>query len=265
MEHDSDWKDEEESDEPWRQDPDAWKKDKNGDSPDPVSFTDQKNKRRFPVWNEGRWEQFIEQMDKSGRHIIAYYEKFWNFAERDRMVEEAMALYCVREAFNEMYPGHEKEYYLRFYLRPELTEMGLQAIDYHEFFHAKERALNENYVFRLCRDFYRQSKYWFIGLPTEQRADRIKDGLLHHALLACNKFAGAHIIGYQPLTLGGNIALLKKALQQIHLAGDELRFVFDAGFMQTSYYDYLSKAHHEARNQLAFRIVELRQILNRFL
>lgn len=263
MENDQDWKDEEEeASEPWHNDPDAWKKNPPADSGDSQPVFEP---QRAAVWSEEQWEQFIDQIDKSGRHIIAYYEKFWNFAERDRMVEEAMALYCVREAFNEMYPGHEKEYYLRFYLRPELTEMGLQAMDYHDFFHAKERTLNENYVYRLCRDFYRQCKYWFMGLPPEKRIERIKDGLIHHAQLACTKFAGAHIIGYQPLTLGGNIALLKKALQQIHITGYELRFALDAGTMNAANYDYLVKVHHEARNQLAFRIVELRQILNRFL
>ncbi len=266
MNNDSKWNDdEEEKDEPWKRDHDAWKSGGQSDSTGDPAVSSGSLKDEAPVWNEDRWERFIHQMDKSGRHIIAYYEKFWNFAERDRMVEEALALYCVREAFREMYPGHQKEYYLRFYLLPELLDMGLNAMDYQDFFHAKERTLSKQYPFRVCRDFYRQCKYWFLGLPGHLRSDMIKEGVLHHALIVCTKIAGGHIMGYQPFTIGGNIVLCRMALREMQSAGVALRAVYDAGLMNEANYDYLSKSRHEAKNKLAFRIVELRDKLTPFL
>jgi hypothetical protein len=204
-------------------------------------------------------------MDKNGRHIIAYYEKFWNFADRDRMVEEAMALYCVREAFREIFGGNQKTYYVRHFLRPELLDMDLNAIDYQDFFQGKEKALSKMPAFRLCRNFYRQCKYWYLSLPSDQRSDTIRDELIHHALMTCTKIAGGHIMGYQPFTIGGNIALCKTALRQIHRAGEFLQSLYLTGVLNEANYDYLSRSHHEAKNTVALRIVELRNFLNQFI
>ncbi len=259
---------EESDEEPWKRDHDAWKSGDTGNGPEftsdlPFSFS--RLGDAPPVWNEDKWELFIQQMDKSGRHVIAYYEKFWNFSDRDRMVEEAMALYCIREAFREIFGRSQKNSYVRYFLRPELLDMGLNAIDYQDFFHAKEKSLAKMPAFRMNRDFYRQAKYWYLGLPGGLRSDSVKNGLLHHALTACTKIAGGHIFGYQPFTIGGNIALCKTALRQSHRSGECLKSLHDSGILADSHHDYLTRSHHDAKNATALRVVELRNTLRQHL
>lgn len=219
----------------------------------------------IPIWNEQEWETFIQRVDRTGHRIIAYYEKFWNHADRDRVVEEAMALYCIREAFRHFNPHTSRRNYIKYYLQPELKRMGLADLDYQDFFQAKEQALNRLNAYRQTRDFHRHSKYWILTLPESTRKEPPIQQLYQHSALAVTKFAAGHIMGYQPCTLGGHIALCKTALTQLNRSLDALIAVNHYGWLGEAKYLFLDELILEARNAVGFHIVELINTLSRHL
>lgn len=213
---------------------------------------------RKHVWDEFEWELFFQQMDRDSQPVLSYYEKYWNHSDRDRMVEEAVALYYVREGYRQVYKTPRDEEYFREYVRSELSLMGSPIGGFQTFFDAKENSLYQIQAYRFARDFYFQLKAWAGTVPESRMQSTDLQNLLTHACTAYSKVAGAHVMGYHPFTLGGNIALCKRALHYSNRCIDFLMALRDGEFFESDTYLRLDEIGLEARNLLGMYIVDLR-------
>lgn len=259
---DKNWENEKEGDEeePWKKAHEEWKTHLEKEalsnaliSSDP-SFSDAVQQ----AWDEHEWERFIQSLDKEGLRVIAFYEKYWSHSDRDRMVEEAMAMYYVREAFKQKKPANAKEFYFKYYIERELLDMGVFDEGFQGFLDAKENSLYRISAYRLTREFYNQVRAWILSLPAETRTHKLLEELQHTASTSCTKLAGGHVIGYQPHTIGGNIAQCKRALKGMNRSIDLLSEIQHLNWMDQDKYFYYQEIATEARNAIALRIVELR-------
>ena len=210
------------------------------------------------AWDENAWELFMQSSDKAGLRVIAFYEKYWNHSDRDRMVEEAMAMYYVREAFKRMYPSQFKEKYFKFYLERELTDMGIFEEGFQGFLDAKENSLYRITAYRYARDFHQHVRAWKYTLRDEWRNEKLIENFSNTAGSAYTKIAGGHVMGYQAHTIGGNIANCKRGLTMMNRCLEHLIQIKPHGCMDDEKYFYLNELALEARNAMAIRIVDLR-------
>ncbi len=209
-------------------------------------------------WDEFEWEVFFQQMDRDSQPVISYYEKYWNHSDRDRMVEEAVALYYVREAYRQVHKSPRDEEHFREFVRSELALMGSPIGGFQTFFDAKENSLYRIQAYRLMRDFYFQLKAWAGTMPDERMESTELQNLLTHACTAYSKVAGAHVMGYHPFTLGGNIALCKRALHYSNRCLEFLTLLHENQIVEEGPYFRLDEIALEARNLLGMHIVDLR-------
>jgi len=209
-------------------------------------------------WDEFEWEVFFQQMDRDSQPVISYYEKYWNHSDRDRMVEEAVALYYVREAYRHVHKSPRDEEHFREFVRSELSLMGSPIGGFQTFFDAKENSLYRIQAYRLLRDFYFQLKAWSGTMPDDRLQSTELQNLLTHACTAYSKVAGAHVMGYHPFTLSGNIALCKRALHYSNRCLDFLSLLHDSKVFDETTFLRLDEIALEARNLLGMHIVDLR-------
>jgi hypothetical protein len=248
------WENEnEEEDEPWKKAHNEWKNRVEKETHSAIS------PHQFDLaWDESAWEVFMQGADKEGLRVIAFYEKYWSHSDRDRMVEEAMAMYYVREAFKQMYPGHFKEKYFKFYLERELSDMGIFDEGFQGFLDAKENSLYRIPAYRFTRDFFHQIRAWMFTLRDDIRRDKLIENFLHHTGTAYTKLAGGHVMGYQPHTLGGNIAECKRALRAMNRCLEFLIEIRTRDWIDAEKHLSLDEIALEARNAVGIRIVDLR-------
>jgi hypothetical protein len=258
---DKDWANEKEGDEEeaWKKAHEEWKinLEKNALSDSLTSgkgFTESLRQ----AWDEYAWESFMQSTDKEGLRVIAFYEKYWSHSDRDRMVEEAMAMYYVREAFKQKKPANPKEYYFKYYIERELLDMGVFEEGFQGFLDAKENSLYKITAYRLTREFYNQIRAWILDLEPEMRAHAWPEDLLANTSMACTKLAGGHVMGYQPHTIGGNIAQSKRALHAMNRAIDRLTDIRALNWLSEEKYFYYQEIAMESRNAISIRIVDLR-------
>ncbi|KAB2880993.1 hypothetical protein F9K33_03260 [bacterium] len=260
--NDRDWENEKEGDEeePWKKAHEEWKTNIEKEAlSDSMIASDQSfaDSLRY-AWDENAWEKFIQSLDKEGLRVIAFYEKYWSHSDRDRMVEEAMAMFYVREAFKQKKPANAKEYYFKYYIERELLDMGVFDEGFQGFLDAKENSLYRISAYRLSREFYNQIRAWVHSLLPEIRTHKLLEELQNTTSAACTKLAGAHVMGYQPHTIGGNIAQCKRALKGMSRAIDLLSEIQHLNWMDQDKYFYYQEIATEARSAIAIRIVDLR-------
>lgn len=214
---------------------------------------------RPPLWDEWEWENFFQQMDRDSQPVISYYEKYWNHSDRDRMVEEAVAMYYLREAYRKFYTAPRDEEEFREFIRREtnIQDGGLQG-----FFDSKENTVYRIPAYRLSRDYYCRLRAWIAEWKGEPPTD--SRNLLGFACTCYAKIAGGHILGVHPLTIGGNLALCKRALHYGNRSLEGLVAVcpLDGADVETL---HLHDIATEARNAVALRIVDLRNQLYSYL
>lgn len=259
---DKNWENEKEGDEEeaWKKAHEEWKADLEKEA---LSESMIASDRPFfeslrQVWDENAWENFMQSTDKEGLRVIAFYEKYWSHSDRDRMVEEAMAMYYVREAFKQKKPANPKEYYFKYYIERELRDMGVFEEGFQGFLDAKENLLYKITAYRLTREFHNQTRAWILSLDPHIRTHRLLEDLANSASNACTKLAGGHVMGYQPYTIGGNIAQCKRALKAMNRAIDILSETQHLNWMDQDKYFYYQEIAMEARNAVSIRIVDLR-------
>ncbi len=258
---DKDWENEKEGEEEeaWKKAHDEWKvqieKEALSNAVSSGKFPDRSLKQ---AWDENAWESFIRSADKEGLRVIAFYEKYWSHSDRDRMVEEAMAMYYVREAFKKRKPSNAKEYYFKYYIERELLDMGVFDEGFQGFLDAKENSLYKITAYRLTREFYNQIRAWIFSLEPEKRAHAWLEELQTNTSVACTKLAGGHVMGYQPYTIGGNIALCKRGLTAMNRAIERLSEIRSMNWIAEQPYLYYQEIALEARNAISIRIVDLR-------
>jgi hypothetical protein len=245
--------DNDDEDEPWKKAHNEWK-----DRVDHETHALISPQQFDLAWDESAWEVFMQSTDKEGLRVIAFYEKYWSHSDRDRMVEEAMAMYYVREAYKQMYPGHFKEKYFKFYLERELTDMGIFEEGFQGFLDAKENSLYRIPAYRYARDFYHQVRAWMFTLREDIRREKLLEDFSNHAGTTYTKLAGGHVMGYQPHTLGGNIAECKRALRAMNRCFEYLSQIKAQEWLDQEKYLYLEEIALEARNAVGIRIVDLR-------
>lgn len=238
-----------EPEEPWKQAHETWKRTLEKKRRDPGTP---------PVWNEELWEDFMKIVDRDELKVIAFYEKFWSHSARDRMVEEAMAMYYVREAFKRMGVEDPAGFYLEHYVELELEDMGIAEEGSEGFLDAKEHTLYEIAAYRTSREFFSQWRAYVFTLHDYNRLHRSVEYINLQSGLACNKIVGGHVMGYQPYTLGGNIAQAKRALLSVQRAMAHLREIRNHLYMDDDQYGHLSELATEARDAIAIRVVDLR-------
>ncbi|NUM79715.1 hypothetical protein HUU42_02835 [bacterium] len=253
---DNDWQEKEGDEEEWKKAHDEWMA--QADRENAVTRSPKKNHEPLP-WDETAWEVFLQNQDKDGQRVVAYYEKYWSHSDRDRMVEEALALYHVREALRQIHPPARNDSVFQKYLHHEFQRMGVDDPESVSFFDAKENSLYQITAYRLTRDCYFQLKAWTANLREPVRQNKLIENLQHHACAAYTKIAGGHIMGYHLYTIGGNIALCKRGIRHSNRVLDYVMRVKDHGWIDDEKYLYLDEIALEARNALGLHIVDLRE------
>ncbi len=244
--NDRPWEQDASDDEAWKKAHDEWLHSGSSLSPD----SDQ--------WDEFRWEQFFQKMDKDGRRIVAYYEKYWNHPDRDLMVEEAMAMHLVREALRKRFPQTFRQVYFQEYLAAEATDMKITLTGFQSFLEAREKSLLQLPAYTLTRGFFREMEKYKSAFPRILHEDRLLDSLLSNSNYAFSKIAGGHVMGYHRYTLGANIALCKRSLNAMNRTVDGFALAKERGHFSERHDYYLDELLQEARNAIGVRIVDLR-------
>lgn len=212
------------------------------------------------VWDETRWENFLQAIDRDGRRVIAYYEKFWNHPDRDLMVEEAMGMHLVREAFREMFPQDYKRVYFEEYLVAESKRLNIRPSGFQSFLDAKEHSIRGEEAFAMAVEFHRELQRRRKDLVLEPVASRLAESMANNSSYAYGKVIGGHVMGYHRYTLGGNVASCKRALSSINRVADALIQIKALGVFSDGDL-YLDEILLEARTAIAMRVSDLR---NRF-
>lgn len=242
--------DEEES---WKKAHESWKNESRISDDVPAT------RETSPFWSEERWEKFIQETDKDGLQVIKYYERYWNHQDRDVMVENAMALHYVREAFKHIHPENHKSFYVHYFLEPECALMNLPVQSSGHFLEAKLRTVSDILSYRLARDFARFAYRWLKNLPDELRMEKVSESFTSNILNVCTKLSGAHVMGYQPWTMGGQIVLTKRALRSVNRCMEILFTVKDQWALDYDEYLQLDEIGLETRNAIALRLQDLRE------
>lgn len=209
------------------------------------------------VWDEHQWENFFQAIDRDGRRVIAYYEKFWNHPDRDLMVEEAMAMHFVREAFRVMFPEEYKKVYFEIYLVSEARRLNIRPSGFQSFLDAKENSIRGEAAFEMTREFHRELTRRRKDIPADPPLSRLVETMINNSAYAYSKVVGGHVMGYHRHTLGGNVASCKRALASINRVADALVQFKLYGVPPISDL-YLDEILLESRNAIALRVSDLR-------
>lgn len=220
---------------------------------------------RAEFWNEEKWENFLQRIDLDGRETIRFYENYWNHSDRDRFVEQAIALHAVQKAFACIYPTFEAMKRYRQYLRLELNNPEIAIVEDQAYLDAKENSLYQISAYRQARNLFCQINDWRQSLPvptwyTPGGPAPLFESLIRDAALMYIKIAGGHVIGYQPHTLGGNIAETKRALRHSHQIREYLYQLRGCTGIEPRKYLPIADMAYETRNAIALRISELRDL-----
>jgi hypothetical protein len=209
------------------------------------------------VWDEARWETFFQTIDRDGRRVIAYYEKFWNHPDPDLMVEEAMAMHVVREGFREMFPDDYKRVYFEEYLVAESKSLNIRPSGFQSFLDAKEHSIQGEAAFVMTREFHRELSRRRKILSLEPPQTKLMESMVANTAQAYGKVVGGHVMGYHRYTMGGNLASCKRALASMNRVADALIHFKLLGWPAKDDL-YLDEILLESRSAIAMRVSDLR-------
>lgn len=215
------------------------------------------------IWDEERWEAFLEENDRRIEHYMMVLFRF--MSENPPAGEEGSAA-------RQRWERDLREYLLSNGLSPDdalprlLSDSwpddpeDLDAETDHGLL-SEEDALDDIRnipVYAQAQRVASRALRWSNRLP-----GRVKDSTLvqfcSHVVQIPSNLAKGHGIGYEMEMLGGNIACVKRALASANASLDLLRELKTADYMNRKLYLAFYEDCFELRNQIGIYVQDLRQ------
>lgn len=222
------------------------------------------------IWDEDRWEEYLREADRR----TDLYMRLWDEFCRDHPPPEEDAPEAQREVWQRAL--HE---WLAEHMGWEDDDDGPPVwIDESddepedEDGEAWKAGLTEDFpeaqdvrelpVYQLAYDFGLAVIDWAETLPEEAKEAVLVD-FCSNALQVGARLAGGHAMGYEPETLGGNIAVVKRGLRAANRALAALQQLRGAPYLAEADYLRLYERAYEVRNAVALHVQHLRERFER--
>lgn len=217
------------------------------------------------IWDEDRWEAFLEENDRRIEHYMMLLFRFMS-ANPPRGEEGS--------SDRQHWERELREFLLSNGLSPDDALPRLLAGGWGQdddepvedsdssLLHGDDRddALHDVRnipVYRNAQRLASRALKWSNGLP-----GRVKDSTLvqfcSHVVQIPSNVAKGHGIGYEMEMLGGNIACAKRALSSANAALELLRELKSEEYMESEMYRTFYEDCYELRNQIGIYVQELR-------
>lgn len=217
------------------------------------------------IWDEERWEAFLEENDRRIEHYMLILFRFmsenpppgsdknddrkqWERELRDYLLSNGLSPdEALPRALSDMWSEDDDEQTED--VEPPIlqTEPGDDVLD----------NIERIPVYLNAQRLASRALRWSNRLP-----GRVKDSTLvqfcSHLVQIPSNLAKGHGIGYEMEMLGGNIACAKRALSSANDALDLLREMKSASYMERGLYRSFYEECYELRNQIGVYVQDLR-------
>jgi hypothetical protein len=207
------------------------------------------------IWDEHRWEEFFRESDKRTDQYIRLFEKYIDHPDRERIIAEEMGWTHMSDE-----EDAGKEWLDEFDM--EEVEEGeewkrLTGYEPDEFDQFEDLPL-----YQKAHDFAIDSKKMINNL-FKDRDDESVQTFSCFVTIPPAKIAGGFSFGFEPESLGGNIANFKRGLNAANKMLDALYEIGEKELLDRELYlNYYNRAK-DVRDELAIYIVELRERFRR--
>ncbi|MDZ7756533.1 hypothetical protein [Rhodohalobacter sp.] len=215
------------------------------------------NKENEPeIWDEHRWEEFFKESDKRTDKYIQLLDKYMDHPDRDRIIAEEMGWDHLLDENDDETDEWNDEFIMDDFEEgegwKELT--GYEPTDFDSF---------ENLpLYQKAHEFTVDS-IKMVNARFPDRDDESIRTFARNVTIPAAKIAGGFGFGFEPDSIGGNIANCKRGLNAANKVLNALYEIGEKEFLDREIYlDYYERAK-EIRDELAIYIVELRERFKR--
>lgn len=207
------------------------------------------------IWDEHRWEEFMQESDRRTDQYLHLYEKYEDHPDRDKLIAIEMGWFHTLDNF------HDENNFLEELMSIEDDEgeewKATTGYDPRDFDSIENLPLYED-AFEYTIDA--------MNLMDEELNnidDESVDAFARSVIIPPAKIAGGFGFGFDRESIGGNIANCKRGLTAANRALTALQEIREKEFIdEKTFMEYYSRGK-EVRDQLAIYIVELREQFRR--
>jgi hypothetical protein len=218
------------------------------------------------IWDEYRWEEFMQESDKRKEKYSRLLDKYWDHPDRDIIVAKEMGWDWLVDALEAEKRGEipedddpDDEF---FYDEIEEGEEWKQDTGYSS---SKRKDYHNLPVYQKAFRYGIDAHNLVKNLPEEVKEEgkEVLSAFVGSSMTASAKIAGGFGMGFDMHSLGGNIANCKRGLAAANRALNALQVMREKDFIgQEVYIDFYRKGK-EVRDDLAVYIIELRERFER--
>jgi len=208
------------------------------------------------IWDEHRWEEFFRESDRRTDKYLQLLDKYMYHPDCERIIAEKMGWHHLLDEDDETKEDWENEFIIDEFEEGESWKQltGYEPTDFDSFEHLP--------LYQKAHEFTVDS----IKMVNDRFADRDDESIRNFAqnvTIPPAKIAGGFAFGFEPESIGGNIANCKRGLNAANRMLNALHKMGEKELLERELYlDYYSRAK-EVRDELAIYIVDLRERFKR--
>jgi hypothetical protein len=214
------------------------------------------------VWDEHEWEDFLREADRRTELYLRVLEAY----VREHPPPPEAAPEAEHEAWQRALDAHLA---LRMGWNPEDAPPAPEDLEESEDegegwkadapdLYPEAADVRDLPLLQAAQAFAQAVLRWADAVPEDLKDDVLVDACAN-ALLVPTKLAGAHAMGYEPDTLGGNIAQTKRALHAANRALAALHALRDEPSLPPPDFWRLYEQGYEVRNAVGLHVQALRE------
>ena len=208
------------------------------------------------IWDEHRWEEFFRESDKRTDKYLQLLDKYKDHPDRDNIIAEQMGWTHLLDDEDAGREEWENEFVIDDFEEGEAWKQltGYEPTEFDSFEHLP--------LYQKAHEFTVDS-IKMVNVRFADQEDESVRTFAQNVTIPAAKIAGGFAFGFEPDSIGGNIANCKRGLSAANRMLDALYQMGEKELMDRELYLKYYERAKEIRDELAIYIVELRERFKR--